>query len=73
MLDPDEDLPEENGYTLIPVHLFRNILDREEKVFGRIEMVNEYIRQQIAPPVTDQDKKDCKYCPFTTVCKEVGI
>lgn len=46
--------------------------DREEKVFGRIEMVNEYIRQQIAPPVTEQDKKDCKYCPFTTICREVG-
>lgn len=46
--------------------------DKDERVYHRIETVNEYIRQEKAPPVSDDDRKDCKYCPFTVICQKVG-
>jgi CRISPR/Cas system-associated exonuclease Cas4 (RecB family) len=41
--------------------------DREDKVYCRIETINEFIRQEIVPEKTT-DTKECKYCPYLTAC-----
>jgi CRISPR/Cas system-associated exonuclease Cas4 (RecB family) len=46
--------------------------ERIERVYARIEEVNEHIRAERVPDVSEQDKKDCKYCPFTNSCKAIG-
>jgi CRISPR/Cas system-associated exonuclease Cas4 (RecB family) len=45
--------------------------DREQKVYGRIETINDHIERNVVPAMTD-DRKECKYCSFTSVCAKDG-
>lgn len=44
---------------------------KEEKVVHRIETCNVYVEKEQVPPMTTM-QSECKYCPFTQVCKKVG-
>lgn len=46
--------------------------EKNELVVHRIEEVNGYREQKIIPPKTDI-KSECKYCPFTEICKRDGV
>lgn len=45
--------------------------DKEDLVIHRIEEVNWYREQKIVPPMTTV-KSECKYCPYTQICKRDG-
>jgi len=44
---------------------------KQELCINRILECESYVEKMIAPPMTE-DKKNCRWCPYSTICKKVG-
>lgn len=43
----------------------------KNEIIDRINTCESYVERMIAPPMTE-DKKNCRWCPYRTICKKVG-